>query len=273
MKTHKFIFKAVTALFALVLMTAPGLTLSGHAADTDFLQEIQNRLMKVSGVKDRDIAVIVTENQKRKITLTPSSISLSYGYLKQMKTINQLVATLAHMTAHISLDYVARPPLPEDDRNNQKKTSVTDYLKSTVRPKYPDENNIPQATGPFHHKGADIIERPGYQNKDYDYSVNKADILSAEHELEVDKITDKILRHSDFCPSDYSRLLHYFYEKPQLLLGNKHFVLDATGWPRIDAVDRRADPATICSETQIAQTQKYAHSFDLLMVKVMQALK
>ena len=277
MKTHKFIFDYFPAIIAIAMVTGTGMTEMATADEQKpeeiaFLQDIQDRLIQVSGIKNRDIALLVTENKKRKITITPSSISLSYGFLKQMKNINQLVATMAHMTTHISLDYVATPPLPEGAQDAPEKSSVTDYIKSAVRPKYPDQSNIPQATGAFHHKGAEIIARPSYQNKDYDYSVNKADIISAEHELEVDKITDKILRHSGFCPSDYSRLLHYFYENPQQVLGNKHFVLSADGWQRIDAINRRADPASACDEGQIAQTIKYAADFDRLTVRVMSAL-
>ncbi|MCF6196451.1 MAG: hypothetical protein L3J50_07080, partial [Emcibacter sp.] len=66
--------------------------------------------------------------------------------------------------------------------------------------------------------------------------------------------------------------LHYFYENPQLLLGNKHFALDADQWPRIGAVDSRADPAAKCTAEQVALTQKYAPAFDQLMVHIRQAL-
>ncbi len=280
MKTRKYIFDSILLIIAIAVPTSLGLTSQAMSAEQKpekilFLQDIQSQLIRVSGVKDRNIPILVSRDQKRKITLTPSSVTLSYGFMKQMNTINQLVATMAHMMAHISLDFVATPPLPEEDRDHTEKTSVEDYIKDTVLQKYPDRGYIPQATGAFHDKntGMTIIERPGYQNKEYDYSVNKAAILHAEHEREVDKITDKILRHSGFCPSDYSRMLHYFYETPQQLLGNKHFALDADQWPRIDTADSRSDPATSCDDSQIAQIQKYAPAFDQLKVNIMQSLR
>ena len=278
MKTHKFIFTSIPAISAIALTVVLSLTSMATAQeqpskDTLFLQKIQDHLTNVSGIKDSKITVIVTTDSKRKIDLTSTSISLSYGFLKHLRTANQLVATLAHMTAHIALDYVAPPPLPDDIKNAKGKTSTGDYLKSAVRPKYPDEGNIPQATGSFHREGAQVLERPRYQNKDYDYAVNKDDIIKAEHELEVDKITDKIMRHAGFCPSDYSRMLRYFYENPQLILGNKHFALDADGWQRLDAVNHRANPTTICNAEQIAQTTQYAPAFDQFTVKIRQALR
>ncbi len=278
MKMHKFISETFPKIVILAMMTAISLTSLAQSDDnkpekTLFLQDIQDQLVHVSGIKNRNITIHIIDDKKRKTILTPSSISLSYGFLKQMKDINQLVSTLAHLTAHISLDFVATPPLPEDNHDGQEKSSVTGYLKSTIRPQYPDENNMPQATGAFHKKGAEILERPRYHNKDYEYSVNKTDIIKAEHELEVDKITDKILRHSGYCPADYSRMLYYFYENPQLMLGNKHFALDADQWQRIDAVNRRADPGTACDKAQIALTQKHAGDFDQLLVRVMLALR
>lgn len=278
MKMHKFIFEYFPKILGLALLVALSLTAHAKANEqapekTMFLQDIESQLIRVGGLKDRMITLHITNNQKREIAITPSSISFSYGFLKQLNNINQLIATMAHMTAHISLDFVATPPLPEDEQAGHEKTSVTEYLKTTMRPKYPDQGNIPQATGAFHTKGAAIIERPGYYNKDYDYSMNKADIINAEHELEVDKITDKILRHAGYCPSDYSRMLHYFYENPQALLGNKHFALNANEWQRIDAVNRRVDPAVACSPDQTTHTQKHENAFDQLLVKIRQALR
>ena len=273
MKMHKFIFTPFLALMAVATMTPQAVSDEPAPKKILFLQDIENKLIHVSGIKYRQVTLLVSTDQKRNIALTPSSISLSYGYLKQMKNINQLVATMAHMTAHISLDYVAPPPLPEGHERGAEDTSLEGYIKGAVKHKYPDKTYMPQATGAFHTKGANIIERPRYNNKDYDYSLNKKNIINAEHELEVDKITHKILRHSGFCPSDYSRMINYFYETPQHILGNKHFVLDADGWQRIDDINRRANPKTACEKSQIDQTQKYANSFDQLMVTVMTALK
>ncbi len=263
---RKFIFTCFPTVVIMALLSGPVSAADEKAA---FLQDIQARLTVASGIKDRPIKVIVTKESKRVIILTPSSISLSYGFLKQMKDVNQLTMILAHLTAHIGLDYVAPPPLPEDHVRTEDKRSLKDF----ITPKYPDESYVPEATGPFTGKDKNaIIERPKYQNKNYDYAVNKAGIVKAEQELDADKITNKIIRHAGFCPSDYSRMLHYFYENPQLLLGNKHFALDADQWPRIGAVDSRADPAAKCTAEQVALTQKYAPAFDQLMVHIRQAL-
>lgn len=280
MKMHKFIFnpfpKMATLYTLAMAMATTGLTSLAMSYEQQpgkviFLQEIQDQLVHASGMKNRPVTVYVTGDKKRITALTPSSISLSHGFLKQMKDINQIVATLAHMTAHISLDLVL--PLPEDMPAGRKKPLVADYLKSAIRPEYPDENNIPQATGAFHRKGAEILERPGYQNRNYDYSVNKTDIIRAEHELDVDRVTDKLLRRAGYCPADYSRLLHYFYEKPHLISGNRHFALDAAAWQRLDAVTRRADPAARCTEAQIALTRKHAGDFDRLQIAIMPGLR
>ncbi|NOZ65783.1 MAG: hypothetical protein GXP00_04705 [Alphaproteobacteria bacterium] len=264
---HKFIFTTFSTMITIALMSTSALAASEKAS---FLQNIQARLTAASGIKGRLIKVIVTKESKRVVALTPSTISLSYGFLKQMKDVNQITMTLAHLTAHIGLDYLPTPPLPEDHIHMDNKKSLKDF----ITPKYPDESYVPEATGPFTAKDQDInIKRPSYQNKNYDYAVNKAGIVKAEQELDVDKTTDKIIRRAGFCPSDYSRMLHYFYENPQLLLGNKHFVLDADQWPRIGAVDNRADPAAKCTAEQNALTRKYAPAFDQLMVRVRQALK
>ncbi|MBL4801279.1 MAG: hypothetical protein JKY45_05240 [Emcibacter sp.] len=278
MKTRKFIFSLCPTIIAVILMTSVQMIPQAMSQEESpdgirFLQEIQDQLTKVSGLKDHTITVHVITEPKRKIVLTPSSISLSYGFLQHVKSVNQLMATLAHMTAHISLDYVTPPPLPDNIKTAKDKSSASDYLKSAIRPKYPDQTNIPQATGSFHREGPEVLERPRYQNKDYDYAVNKSGIIKAEHELEVDKITNKIIRHAGFCPSDYSRMLHFFYENPQQILGNKHFALTADAWQRLDAVDHRADPKTVCDDDRIARTVSYGPAFDHLTLSIQQALK
>ena len=237
-----------------------------------FLQDIQSRLSIASGDPKRVITLLITTEEKRVVRATPSMIHFSYGFLKQMASIDQLVATMAHMTAHISLDYMATPPLPEDVKDSAEKSSVGTYLKSAVRPDYPDESSFPEASGAFHDKGpgagVSTNARPGYHNKNYDYAVNKAGIVKAERELEVDKITSKILSHAGFCPADYNRMLRYFYEKPQKLIGNKHFALDADQWQRLDTLDRTVDPAAPCSQAQNNLTQKYSAEFDQLKITI-----
>lgn len=237
-----------------------------------FLQTIQNQLTQVSGIKDRPIRLLVTTERKRFINITPTSVSFSYGFLKNMQNINQLIATMAHMTAHISLDYVPTPPVPEDEATGSE-GSVGDYIKSAVRPQYPDKSNPPQATGSFHKENPGIIERPRYQNKEYNYAINKADILLADEEHEADKTTVKILSHANLCPSDFSRMMHYFYENPQILVANRHFALETDQWQRVDAVDRLADPKVKCSDTQNTISRNNAQNFEQMKVKILKALK
>ena len=285
MKTHKMIIPhfpkniAVTigTIFCLSIttMATPSVAAdqkpeSPFAKDHKFLQDIQNKLTKGGGITDRIITIQVSQDKRRMLTATPNSLNFSYGFLQHMTSVNHLIATMAHMTAHISLDYLDTPPVPEDMK--EKKSSVSDYLKSAVRPQFPDENNIPQATGAFHTKGANIIERPDYQNKSYDLSINKSDMIAIDHQLDVDKTTGKILKHAGFCPSDYSRLLHYFYENPQKITGNKHFALEATEWQRIDANDQRAKPDTVCNPDQQALINAYVPAFNQFMTQIKQNL-
>ncbi|VAW00197.1 hypothetical protein MNBD_ALPHA01-606 [hydrothermal vent metagenome] len=274
MKIRKIITGGLMAVF-----TAAPPVLAQDTSDESlaFLQTIQNSLSRASGLKDNNIVIHVTTEKKRIFDVTPSAIHYSYGFLKQMENIDQLVATMAHMTAHISLDYLSTPPLPEEDGKNPEKPSVGDYLKSVVRPKYPDENNIPEATGSFRSKDRDpgmgIIERPGYQNRAYDYAVNKSDVIKAERELDTDKTAIKILKHAGFCPTDYNRMLRYFYENPHLLLGNRHFALDADQWQRLDILDRNDGITAPCNDAQKAMSQQYVAGFDQLKVKIYRSLK
>ncbi|PCI33071.1 MAG: hypothetical protein COB54_04825 [Alphaproteobacteria bacterium] len=286
MKTHKFIFtsfpKAPTlsliSLLTLISLTPPALSQEPGPEITEkvaFLQDIQNQLQQVSGIKNRPVTVFVTPESKRNITLTPTSVSFSYGFLKQMQDITQLVATMAHMTAHISLDFIETPPLDDRDSNRPEKTSVTDYIKNTLTQKFPDEGYIPQATGSFHgnqqNSTSGIIEKPSYQNKDYDYAVNRVKYIKAEHELEVDKVTHKIMRHAGYCAQDYTRLLQYFYENPHLLLGNEHFALDTDQWQRIDEAERRVTET--CDADQRTQASTHAAAFDQMKVRILQSLR
>ena len=286
MKTHKFILTSLPkiiipglisllGLTTLLSLTAPALSEEPGPEKIQFLQNIQNQLQQVSGLKGRPITVIVTPEGKRNITLTPSSVSFPYGFLKQMQDITQLVATMAHMTAHISLDFVETPPLPDHGSTPAKKNSVKAYIKGTISQRYPDESYMPQATGSFHdnHQNSSrgIIEKPNYQNKNYSYQVNKAKFVKAEHELKVDKITEKIMRHAGYCAADYTRLLQYFYENPHLLLGNDHFALDADQWQRIDEAERRTKEA--CSPQQRTQTSPHAAAFDHMKVSILQSLR
>ncbi len=244
-----------------------------NPAETVFLQDIQSRLTKASGIR-HDITVYITTNEKHVMSATPTSIRFSYKLLKHMETLNQLVATMAHMTAHIGLNDISKPPLPENERADQKRPSSEDYLKSVIRPQYPDETNVPQATGSFHNKGPSsdqgVSERPKYQNKNYDYAVNKADIINAERELDTDKVTGNILARAGFCPSDYNRMLRSFYETPQGFLSDRHFALDADQWQRLDLLDRTIDPAAPCTKDQTALIQKYSGAFDQLKTALAQ---
>ena len=264
----------ITAL--IVILPASGQSPVENPVEAAFLQDIQSRLTKASGI-GHDITVYITTNEKHVMSATPTSIHFSYKLLKHMKTLNQLVATMAHMTAHIGLDYLSSPPLPEDEQADQKQPSSGDYLKSIIRPQYPDESNVPQATGSFHDKGPGfgtaVDERPGFQNKNYDYAVNKAGIIKAEHELDADKVTGNILSRAGFCPSDYNRMMRYFYENPQGLLSNRHFALDADQWQRLDLLDRTVDPAAPCTKGQTALIQKYSHAFDQLKAALAQTEK
>lgn len=289
MKTHKFIFiplpkvpsvvtpclVSLLALMALLGLASPALAEEPGPEKVEFLQDIQNQLQQVSGNKDRPITVFVTPERKRKITLTPTSVSFSYGFLKQMQDITQLVATMAHMTAHISLDFIETPPLPDRNTTRTANPSVTEKIKSTLTQKFPDQGYMPQATGSFHgnqqNSTSGIIEKPSYQNKDYDYAVNRVKFIKAEHELEVDKITHKIMRHAGYCAQDYTHLLQYFYENPHLLLGNDHFALDADQWQRIDLAERRVTGT--CGPDQRTLTGQHAAAFDQMKVRILQSLR
>ncbi len=240
--------------------------------EATFLQDIQSRLTKAAGI-NHDITVYITTDEKHAMSATSTSINFSYRLLKHMNSLNQLVATMAHMTAHIGLNDISTPPLPENEQVDQKRPSSEDYLKSVIRPQYPDETNVPQATGPFHEKGAIARERPGFQNKSYDYAINKADIIKAEHELDTDKITGNILNRAGFCPSYYNRMMRYFYENPQGLLSDKHFALGADQWQRLDLLDRTIDPAAPCTKDQMALIQKYSGTFDQLKAALTQTEK
>lgn len=263
-----FLTVALVATFCLnSTTTAKGL----ESEEVKFLQSIQNHLSRTNRMKDVTVHVFV--EQKRKIHVKTSSIGLSYGFLKDMQNINQLVATLAHLTAFIKLGYVVTPPLPEDIKHDTGKTSFNNYIKSAIRPRYPDEGYMPEAKGTFQNDRSETITRPRYQNREYDYSFNKSDIITEERQLVVDKLTDKIMKQAGFCPQDYSRLLHYFYETPQTIPENKHFALKADQWQRIDTADQRADPATPCNAAQIALTQKYAGPFNQLKIKISNAEK
>ncbi len=274
MKICKIIIGGLMVVFT---MAPPVLAQNTSDESLAFLQTIQNSLSRAAGLKGNNIVIHVTAEKKRLFDVTPSTIHYSYGFLKQMENIDQLVASMAHMTAHISLDSLSTPPLPEEDGKKTVKPSAGDYLKSVVRPKYPDENNIPEATGSFRSKDQDpgmgIIERPGYRNKAYDYAINKSDIIKAEHELDTDKAAVKILKHAGFCPTAYNRMLRYFYENPHLLMGNRHFALDADQWQRLDILDRNDDLAAPCSDGQKAMSQQYAAKFDQLKVKIYRSLK
>ncbi len=269
MKTGKIITSAVLAA---VCLTSPAGAQGTNDLDIKFLQEIQQQLNKVSGQGDRPISLHITPDKKRKIDLTTSSISFSYGFLKNMENIAQLIATMAHMTAHISSDHVKAPAPDENTGYGFDETTVENFIQSTIRPKYPDRKSPPEAKGPFHNDGPQTIERATYNNPDYTFAINKADILAAEQERSSDKLAARLLKHAGFCPSDYSRMMHFFYENPQRLLGSKHFALDADQWQRIDVVDRSDDPATICSDSQKAMTNKYAQAFNQLQDKIRLAL-
>jgi len=285
MKTHKNIFPYLRRLA--VIGGIASLSLSSYAVkdiwakdnetpisksqDVKFLSDIQGLLTKASGRKTGPIALHIIPEKNRVISATPSSITLSYGFLKQLQNITQLTAVMAHMTAHISLDYLTTPPLPDDVKEAKEKMSAADYLTSAIRPKYPDETYLPEATGPFHDKNqTNMLEKPHYENKAYDYSVNKSGIIQKERELDVDHISEKILQHAGFCPSDYSRLLRHFYETPHNNSRNIHFTLDADQWPRLDASDRRTAPAT-CTMAQRRQIKKYSNDFDRLLITVFRA--
>ncbi len=264
--------KYIAVAFSMVCyLSTPPIAVAQDTKDIEFLQDIQNKLTKGGGITDRIIRIQVSQDKRRMLTATPNSINFSYGFLQHMTSVNQLIATMAHMTAHISLDYLHTPPVPENTK--KKKSSIGDYLKSAVRPKYPDENNIPQATGAFHTKGANIIERPSYQNKSYDISINKSDMVEIDHQLAVDKTTGKILKHAGFCPSDYSRLLHYFYKNPQKITGNEHFALESTEWQRIDTNDQQANPNTRCDRDQQALIKGYIPAFNQFMTRIKQSLE
>ncbi|GEM_PF-3332254 len=255
---------------AVICLTAPALAGNQDPGKVDFLQAIQNKLSQASGAKA--IAIHVVAGKKRRINLSPSSITLSYGFLKDIKNINQMVATLAHLTAYINLGYAVTPPKKSRQEKGQK-TSLGKYLKSTIRPEYPDQGYMPEAKGTFQENRDEPITRPSYKNQAYDFSVNRTNILATEHELDVDKATDKIMQRAGYCPQDYSRLLHYFYENPQKFPENKHFTLDADQWQRIDAADRRADPADPCNKDQLVLTKKYAGDFRQMKSKILLALK
>jgi len=236
-----------------------------------FLQDIQSRLTKAGGI-NHDITVYITTDEKHAMSATPTSINFSYKLLKHLNSLNQLVATMAHMTAHIGLNDTSQL-LPENEQPDQKRPASEDYLKSVIRPQYPDETNVPQATGSFHEKGAIVEERPGFQNKRYDYAINKTDVIKAEHELDADKVTGNILDRAGFCPSDYNRMMRYFYETPQKLLSDKHFALGADQWQRLDLLDRTVDPAAPCTKDQMALIEKYSSAFDQLKAAIAQTEK
>ncbi|NOZ42994.1 MAG: hypothetical protein GXP02_07515 [Alphaproteobacteria bacterium] len=228
-------------------------------------------MTQASGLKTVTIGVIA--KHKHNIAVTPSSIDLPHLFLKNIKTVNQLVASLAHLTAYISLGYAVPPP-PKNPRQKKKKLTVGDYLKSAIRAEALDESDIPtkdQET--YQGDSSKAFARPRYQNKAYDYTVNKTGIVAAERRLKVDKTADKIMKHAGFCAGDYSRLLHYLYNNPQKFRGSRHFSLDTDQWQRLDVADRRADPAAACSTDQIAQTGKYAAAFNQLRNKILQAMK
>lgn len=273
MKMRKNIIASVLYFMAVTITAASCLAAPANNLDPKeirFLQVIQNKLSQASGAKA--IAIHVVAGKKRRINVSPSSITLSYGFLKDIKDINQMVATLAHLTAYVNLGYAVA--LPEESRQERgRKTSLGKYLKSTIRPEYPDQNYMPEAKGTFQENRDEPITRPSYKNQAYDFSVNRTDILATEHELDVDKLTDKIMRRAGYCPQDYSRLLHYFYENPQKFPENKHFTLDADQWQRIDAADQRADSADPCSKDQTALTREHARAFHQLKNKVLLALK
>ncbi len=140
-----------------------------------------------------------------------------------------------------------------------------------MRPDYPDENYLPQATGALHNKGAVMPERPGYQNRNYDFAVNKKDIITAEQEREADRLVLKILKHSGFCPTDYHHMLRYFYEHPQKLPGNGHFALEADQWQRLDMLEQLSPRTKSCTQSQKALARKYTGPFEQLKVNVIQA--
>jgi len=277
MKNPRLTFLSLSIALLSPVLLLPGLPAATRAdeapqPDITFLQTIQDQLTTAHAVVNETIRIQITPERKRRIDVTPSSISFSHGFLKNMTDIHQMVATMAHMTAHISHDTTPTPPLPADEATAAADTSVSDYVKSTIRPEYPDKSDVPQATGSFHEDRAKIIERPTYRNDDYSYAIDKSDIIRAEQELEADRTTVKILRHAGLCPSDYSRMLHYFYENPQKLLANRHFALTADQWQRIDAVDRLAPPDTECSAAETAVLRDNAARFDQLKEGILAAL-
>lgn len=273
MKTRK---KISIVLSSMVISLAATFSLNSTATaetmkleEIKFLQAIQGHLSRKNGIKN--IAIHVFVDQKRRIHVTKSSIGLSYGFLKDMQNINQLVATMAHLTAFVKLGYVVTPPDTEEDKHNTANTakkSFTNFIKSTIRPKFPDENYLPDAKGPFEKDRPTNGAQPNFQNQKYNYAINKKDILIKDRHLEVDKLTDSIMKRAGFCPQDYSRLLHYFYESPQGIPENKHFTMDADEWQRIDTADQRADPAIPCNEAQTTLTQKYGPAFNQLKSKI-----
>ena len=207
MKIRKIIYSAklCAALMGTTMMfslTTPGLAKETTALQPPFLQEIQDQLTTVSGLKDQNITIVVIPDKKRIMDIRPDAIRLSYGLLQHMQDVNQLISTLAHATAHIALDYVTTPPLPED----------------------------------------------------------------------ADEAAGKILAHAGYCPSDYSRMLQYFYEHPQKLLGNDHYALDSDQWQRVDAAEHLHSTKQACSPAQINKTQKHAEAFNQWKARILGAL-
>tara|TARA_R110002073_G_scaffold179136_2_gene337631 strand:- start:176 stop:1060 length:885 start_codon:yes stop_codon:yes gene_type:complete len=277
MKIRKIIYSAklCAALMGTTMMfslTTPGLAKETTALQPPFLQEIQDQLTTVSGLKDQNITIVVIPDKKRIMDIRPDAIRLSYGLLQHMQDVNQLISTLAHATAHIALDYVTTPPLPEDAGGDDKGTSAADYIASSVRPRYPDKSNPPVADAGFQNDEPKIIERPRYENEDYRFEVNKADVAAAEQELRSDEAAGKILAHAGYCPSDYSRMLQYFYEHPQKLLGNDHYALDSDQWQRVDAAEHLHSTKQACSPAQINKTQKHAEAFNQWKARILGAL-
>ena len=248
MKMNKMFFcNIVWSTILLTGLSAPA-TARDVIADVAFLQKLQDRLTVAAGLKVRSIRVIITPEKKRLYDVTPSKIILSHGFIQQITNQNQMVATLAHMTAHINMKTTPPPPLPKNIQDKQDQLTMGEYIKSALRPRFPDNSNPPKATAGYDEKGATTTLRPSYYNSNYDYQVNKANILKAEQEIAVDRIALKILHHAGFCPDYYGELLHYFYDHPEKMIGNKHFALSADQWQRIDMVDQITLSNGKCSE-------------------------
>lgn len=253
----------------LPLLTFQSLSLSAispalaydHQYDTVFLQKIQDKLAKTAGLKDRTIRLEIIHDQKQVFDVTSSSVIISHGFIQKMENMEQMVSALAHMTAHISLNAVPPAPQPEHDKMRAADAAKEPFLKGAVSQRYPDKSQIPEATGGYVDNEKVNIERPEFRNEDYEFQINRGNIVKAEQELEVDQAAQKILHHAGFCPQSYRQMLHYFYEQPEKLAGNKHFALGPDQWQRVDMIDQSRLSGRDCSAQQNDLGKKYQDDF------------